>query len=96
MTDDELKQIRERLGKATPGPWERNCNSVFTKDNFLIWIGGESSRFEIGDAEFIAHARQDVGKLLDKVKLLSDELDRERLALHVSEHTVEILRNEKV
>jgi hypothetical protein len=40
MTDEELNAIRERLARATPGPWH-----VFEGDDYEVW-GGSKPRGE--------------------------------------------------
>lgn len=84
MDEKERQQIRERIGKASPGPWQ-----------YVISDEGEilckmDSHHEIGwdiegacpkcwaNMEFIAHAREDVPKLLDEnesLRTLLAEID---------------------
>lgn len=60
MTPEELKEIKERADKATPGPWSmEHCD--YALGGFL-------------DDLFIAHAREDIPKLVA-------EIDRLRKAL---------------
>jgi len=81
----DLKQIRERCEAATPEPWYVGEDyyggiSVRTKPTPATNIIGENAIFEntgrgIGDvteedAEFIAHARQDIPSLLDEIERL--------------------------
>lgn len=97
MAEGELAEIRERLEKATPGPWEAD---VFTKeegpvviseapefaldDSLKHIVGGESNNegidFPTGlawaDAEFIAHARTDMRRLLEEVSRLKAEIHK--------------------
>jgi hypothetical protein len=85
MSDDELREIRARLEAATPGPWRPMIEG---RDNqsgssFIMVGDGETREEDINvtrdthmvsdaDLEFIAHARQDVSRLLDEVKRLKD------------------------
>lgn len=68
MKAEELAVIKERAEKATEGPWyvDNYDGSVRGDDNKFIC----SQNFEDSDAEFIAHARQDVPKLVVEVERL--------------------------
>ena len=87
MTDLDLAAIRERANNATKGPWEhiRDSNyqladcpptyeSLVTSDDGMVaildWGNGATS----SDAEFIAHARENVPALLDLVDTLTKRL----------------------
>ncbi|MCC6583130.1 MAG: hypothetical protein IT271_05460 [Chitinophagales bacterium] len=86
MTDQELKEIEERCNRATKGPWVsfvegRNNESG---DSFIMTgiqegedIWSESRGEDIylrgatnDDQDFIAHARQDIPRLLKFVRQL--------------------------
>jgi hypothetical protein len=79
MTDRELEEIRLRCEAATPGPWVsfvegRNHSSG---SNFIKTGEGKSRGDDIeltgatvADQDFIAHARQDVPKLLNEIARL--------------------------
>lgn len=83
MKPDQIKAILGRLGAATPGPWEKAVDDHGPRVGFEvgIWVPGvgefgewvienvTSERPET-DAEFIAHAREDVPALLDEVQRL--------------------------
>ena len=87
MTDIDLAAIRQRVEKATEGPWntgfdyERNDPTVITPGHiehtidYTLTEGG----LEHGkaDAEFIAHAREDVPALLDEIDRLRKDLSYE-------------------
>jgi hypothetical protein len=64
-----LEEIRKRAEAATPGPWR--------EVNLYIESGDANERLaevcESVDATFIAHAREDVPKLLAEVKRLKQE-----------------------
>jgi hypothetical protein len=79
LSDDELKLIQMRCEKATTGPWisyleGRDHNSG---SNFIM-TGDKNNRGEdieligatIADQEFIAHARQDIPKLINEIRRL--------------------------
>jgi len=66
-----FEEIRNRLNKATPGPWE--VNSIGAK-NYLLWFGGNwSSEFDDANYDFIAHARTDIQHLLDYIEYLENK-----------------------
>lgn len=83
MTDDRLAQIEARVEAATPGPWEDfvlgsddtarvrsiapDMGPLRGSDN-ICWVGDRSMPLVSEDAEFIAHAREDVRYLLDRVR----------------------------
>ena len=72
--DDEISAIRERAVKAAKGPWkayaegrDMECGSSFirTQGEDIELIGAS-----VDDLDFIAHARQDIPYLLDKIERL--------------------------
>jgi hypothetical protein len=82
-TDAELDEMDRRVGAASPAPWEsfvegRNHESG---DSFIL-IGGlddtspdmyvthDGAPAPAGDLDFIAHARQDVPRLVAEVRRL--------------------------
>jgi hypothetical protein len=80
ITREELAAIRERAEKATPGPWRwSNAKVLNGKYDFvpqgsyladtLIMFGDTYENGE-HDAEFIAHAREDIPRLLDEIERL--------------------------
>jgi hypothetical protein len=91
MTDQELKEIEDRCNAATGGPWTsfiegRNHESgdsfimtgiavgedTFCKDRGVdFYLTGTTN----ADNDFIAHARQDIPRLLDAVKQLQQQID---------------------
>jgi len=110
MTDERLKEIQERLDKATPGPWERavapRADDALSKAEWqerlllnsdeplhvvtakgdaryaylvpAITGDGPQSR---ADADFIAHAREDITLLLAENAQLRAELVEEIVQL---------------
>ena len=72
MTDERIKEIRERLGAATPGPWSVLDLSDETGTDYTV----EGSDVQIGpvwalaDAAFIANAPADIAYLLEQVERL--------------------------
>lgn len=73
MTEQELQEIRERADKATSGPWEKNKNGNVGNGIYTLFYNYCGS---IHDAEFIAHAREDIPKLMDEVERLKQDLDK--------------------
>lgn len=96
LTDEQVKEIQERLSKATPGPWgwqERQAwrrdprPAVITHtDKKGEWIHGDIA--EINDAVFIANAPTDIASLLaDREELLGviDQIEFEITeAIHIN------------
>lgn len=71
MTPEQLKEIRERAEKATPGPWIYNFCRVLTSDReFIADFGTASTWQDCDDAAFTAHARQDIPALLAHIEQL--------------------------
>lgn len=81
----DLDAIRERADAATKGPWhveycgergypQRVCNDAAVTVADTHWGGGGLAP----DAEFIAHAREDVPALLAEIQQLRAELEAVR------------------
>ena len=84
MTEEELQTVYERCAKATPGLWfAGNVHPVWGKiERPICQMGadasilvGQSGDFgplydPVDDAEFIAHARLDIPRLLREVHRL--------------------------
>ena len=81
MKQEKLEAIRKRAEKATEGPWKWDGDFTYKKRGMLEPLIWESDYKGIGveetDAEFIAHAREDIPALLDEVERLKTELDYE-------------------
>ena len=86
MTPERLEAIRQRVEKATQGPWNFEGNKW--QDGYVIYSpikrgfhnnGGEVAEvddsYEPSDAEFIANARQDIPDLLAEVERLRYALE---------------------
>lgn len=76
LTDEELAEIKERAGKATEGKW-RHTLTTPEYDTYFIGSSNVDGTFTpIGningevDAAFIAHAREDIPKLLAEIEYL--------------------------
>lgn len=83
ITDEELQAIQLRCDAATPGPWKSfiEGRDHQSGSNFIM-TGEEDSRNEDieltgaseADQDFIAHARQDIPRLLEEIKRLKELL----------------------
>jgi len=83
MTDNEIKEIENRCKLTTPGPWkslierrviENGDSFIITgiSDDEDIWCdkrGGDIylTGATTADQDFIAHARQDIPKLIAEI-----------------------------
>jgi|GEM_PF-6349123 len=81
MSDLDLKAIKERCEAATGGEWHPGDDdytiiSVIDGVQYVI-----CERVDRGDADFIAHAREDVPALVAEIERLRDELRRS--AIHI-------------
>jgi hypothetical protein len=82
LSDEELAAIQERCNAATPGPWkayiedrDHESGSCFIQtDRNDIELSGASK----DDYDFIAHARQDIPRLLNEVRRLRAILPQQR------------------
>jgi hypothetical protein len=74
MTDDRLKEIKERLEKATPGKWRADRNTVDfgppTGSPFAVLHSDADPSNTTNDADFIAHSREDIPYLLAEIERL--------------------------
>ena len=78
MTPERLQAIRARCEQATPGPWSWAPGYVLVSargDRILVldYTYGPRQLTE-ADAEFVAHAREDVPALLEEVERLQAEV----------------------
>lgn len=76
MTPETLAAIKARCEAATPGPWKADGCELYVHHS-REWVG-ETLRPDDPraprDAEFIAHAREDVPALVDALDRLGREL----------------------
>ena len=77
MLDNEsLNEIRKRELKATPGPWiSGHFASVHQRGDDAPYDDLLFNAFTQADAEFSAHARQDIPALLDMLQELHADRD---------------------
>lgn len=85
LTSAEVAEVQARCDRASPGPWRSMIEGRdHTSGSSFIMTGPPSERgpdIELSgatadDQEFIAHARQDVPRLLDELARLQSELNR--------------------
>jgi len=70
MTPEELRAIRDRVESATPGPWSRrDVTRGYYWDGSYIPVS-------VRNADFAAHAREDIPKLLDEIERLRGLLNQ--------------------
>jgi hypothetical protein len=78
LTQQDLRSIKERVEKATPGPWcvagsdrdyviAKHGDSERSSDNPILWADEDCLEGKKEDAEFIAQARTDVPQLVEEV-----------------------------
>ena len=81
MLEKELNLIRMRCEKTTEGPWVSYVEGRdHTSGSNFIMTNGEDIELlgaSIDDQDFIAHAKQDIPKLLKEVERLKQLLDKD-------------------
>ncbi len=85
MTDLDLAPIKNRLAKATPGPWDAYSVPGFKSEAPYTAVGiGEKEarlvRFDGAwpDADFIANSPTDIAALVAEVERLRTQIDAAR------------------
>ncbi|MEC1507037.1 hypothetical protein P9D42_15435 [Bacillus haynesii] len=80
MTKDELEEIRQRAEAATGSYWSADDCEWPGNENLRYWVNthwdGIAAAVTKEDAEFIAHARQDIPALLDHIAELTSDIAR--------------------
>lgn len=85
ITDKELEEIKSRCEAATPGPWRSfiegrdhtsGSNFIMTGEGHRRGEDIELTGATAADQDFIAHARQDIPKLLDEIARLKKLLGK--------------------
>ncbi|MFL1998526.1 hypothetical protein VYF65_004326 [Lysinibacillus irui] len=102
MKQEQLNAIKERVAKATSGPWlveesryEGRFNAASADENYDL----PACLMGIEDAEFVTHAREDVPALVAEVERLSEELTQsniERMSLVVDKAYEKSQKNEYI
>ena len=79
ITEEELQQIEQRADQAQPGPWKAFVEGRDHEGGSdFIMTGTDGQRGDdiemigasIADYDFIAHARQDIPRLVDEIRRL--------------------------
>jgi hypothetical protein len=87
MTDEEMTAIKVRCDAATPGPWRSYVEGRdhSSGSDFIMTGEGDSRGKDIelsgattADQDFIAHARQDLPRLVNEVERLRRILEARR------------------
>jgi len=93
LADDEIETMLARANAATPGPWEAKrgplivvCPPSERENAESLSVAAPGIKYGVvpqgivhkSDAEFIAHARDDVPKLVAEVRRLQAELAKLR------------------
>jgi hypothetical protein len=78
LSEEEIAEVRQRCENATPGPWKSYIESreKMSGSDFIM-TGAEDiylTGATMADQEFIAHARQDIPKLISEIKRLKQLL----------------------
>jgi hypothetical protein len=92
LNDDDLCAMERRLDACSPGPWRHRLHGFIESDVDESIIGvtcqGHDASLErlpsAANAEFIAHARQDVPALIAEVRNLRDRVAELDAALHAA------------
>ena len=75
LSADELVQIKRRCLEATPGPWTSRIEGREEMSGSDFIMTGEEDIYLSGatkaDQDFIAHARQDIPRLIEEIERLS-------------------------
>ena len=79
ITEEELQAIETRCARATTGPWQSfvEGRDHTSGSNFIRTAGEdiELSGASVADQDFIAHARQDVPRLVTEIRRLRGPID---------------------
>lgn len=74
LSDEYLDQIKRRVASATSGPWKSYVEGRdHQSGSDFIRTGGEDIELmgaTVEDQDFIAHARQDISRLLKEIERL--------------------------
>lgn len=83
MTPDEIQAIRERLLRATPGPWKAGAGVTLSHVTLAgdIWTEVADGIESEADADLIAHAPTDLSDLIAEVEKLRAQVERVREAI---------------
>ncbi|WP_352426966.1 hypothetical protein [Bacillus sp. FSL K6-2865] len=98
LTKDQLEEIRQRVEATTKGFWHANIHHEWPgNENLRYWIvtleDGLAAAVTKEDAEFIAHARQDIPALLDYISEVEQELREATLIIDRVENLLSKMRS---
>lgn len=81
MTPEELKAIRERCEKATPGPWIDDGYRIHlrNREGPVFFEHKHNENFGRSDGEFICRSREDIPALLTYIDELEAQLENFRI-----------------
>ncbi|KQU49266.1 hypothetical protein ASG84_26305 [Rhodococcus sp. Leaf278] len=94
MNGEELAAIEARANAASAGPWQTFTSGVANGDHWYVWDNSTGSIAQISsndgtneesrqpDAEFIAHARDDIPTLLAAVRERDNAVARVRKCIN--------------
>lgn len=86
LTPEREAEIAARAEAATPGPWHRSDDAhsleryVLSEDATLAISFGYRGNRTQAEAEFVAHAREDIPALLAELAAVRAERDQARVA----------------
>lgn len=80
ITDKEIKKMEDRAKAATKGEWNATkvepgdnlCRQVWAEDEEIVDCIGDNY---IADADFIAHSRQDILRLIKEIRRLRNLME---------------------
>ena len=103
VSDERIAEIKRRCEWATSAPWSVVTDGTESSveatglGRFVTHLNSNMHRYR-DDAEFIAHARQDVPDLLDALAAAQAEIAALKAALteacHATEHMLEFFKGE--
>ncbi|WP_249650510.1 MULTISPECIES: hypothetical protein [unclassified Lysinibacillus] len=92
MNQEQLNAIKDRMSKATPGPWlvgesryEGRFNAASANENYDL----PACLMGIEDAEFVTHSREDVPALVAEVERLQNRCELYELVKRNDKKTIE-------
>lgn len=80
VSQEEIGEIKTRCEQATAGPWRSYVEGIeHMSGSDFIMTGGKDiylTGATTADQDFIAHARQDIPKLVTEIERLRAEIER--------------------
>ena len=79
LSREEISEIKMRCARATAGPWKSyvEAREKISGPDFIVTAGEDLylTGATIDDQDFIAHARQDIPRLIAEIERLRAELE---------------------